>query len=235
VTPRRGSALREPGSAGEAPGQRRVGRLHVWLVTGVAGALVGCVRLAQPAPSVQDYRIDYAPPVVEGRAPMAVTVRVPPFGVSAIYDRQAMVYRTDTYATGAYVYERWSANPGSMLADLLARDLAASGVYRAVQQGPSILPSDYQLTGQIEEMEERVGPQGCAAHLHVRLLLLRTRATRRDPVVLRASYDEEAECACNDAGALAAAMSRVAERIASQLEHDVYEAIAADQAAGTKP
>src|SRR6185295_11173374 len=97
--------------------------------------LAGCVHLSQPSPKVRDYRLDYAPTAPAGAA-VAATVRVNPFGVAAVYDREAIVYRDDTYATGRYYYHRWSSNPGDMVADLLARDLAGSRLYTAVQQGP---------------------------------------------------------------------------------------------------
>jgi ABC-type uncharacterized transport system auxiliary subunit len=186
--------------------------------------LVGCVQLAQPAPQVREYRLDYASPVVEGR-PLPATIRVAPFGVTTVYDRQAIVYRDSTYATGAFVHARWSTNPGSMVADLLARDLAISGLYRAVQQGPSILPSDYQLSAHIEQIEERAGDDGCSAQLRLRALLLRSRAAESDPVVLRNSYAESEPCPCNDAAGLAAALSQALQRLSSRLQHDVYEAI----------
>jgi ABC-type uncharacterized transport system auxiliary subunit len=196
----------------------------------IAVALPGCFTLTQPAPQLRDYRIDYPPPEIDAK-PLAVTLRVPPFGVAAVYDRQAIVYRDSTYATGSYLYDRWVASPGSMIADLVARDLARSGLYRAVQQGPSILPSDYQLTAQIEEIEERYAGGGCTAHLRLRMLLLRTRATEGDPVVLRVAYAEDEPCTCNDAAALAAAMSRATERISAQMQRDVHDAIGRDQAA----
>jgi uncharacterized lipoprotein YmbA len=86
--------------------------------------LSGCVRLSQPAPIIRDYRLEYAPPVITG-APLPAVLRVPDFSVAAIYDRAPIVYREGAYATGVYYYNRWSANPGEMIADLLVRDFAA--------------------------------------------------------------------------------------------------------------
>jgi ABC-type uncharacterized transport system auxiliary subunit len=198
-----------------------------WAAWLAAVGLAGCVTLSQPAPQVRDFRLDYEPPAA-GTTPLDATIRVPPLGVVAVYDRQAIAYRDDTYASGTYLYDRWAANPGRMIADLLARDLAASGQYRAVQQGPSMLPSDYQLNGQVEEIEERVKDGACVASLRLRLLLVRSRATDRDPVVLRAAYAEEEPCACNSATALVGAMSRALQRLSRQVQQDIYAAIAAD-------
>lgn len=190
--------------------------------------LAGCVVLSQPAPPIRDYRLDYPPPTISG-TPLDVRLRVSRLGVAAIYDRQAIAYSDGTYTTGSYLYDRWATNPGSMIADLLARDFAASALYHAVQQGSSLLPSDYVLTGHIETIEERVHGTTCGAHLELRILLLRVRAPGADPVALRAAYSEEEPCPCISAGELAAAMSRALQRISAALQADVYAAIAGQQ------
>lgn len=187
--------------------------------------LPGCVRLNQPAPRTREYRLDYPPPLITG-TPLPVTVRVSRFGVAATYDRQPIVYREDAYSTSTYPYDRWSTNPGNMVADLLARDLAASGLYRAVQQGPSVLPSDFELTGEIEEIEERKTDGSCSARLRERLLLLHVQPTTRDPVLLRTTYAEAEPCRCNDPRALAQAMSDALERISTRQQNVMYDSIA---------
>jgi ABC-type uncharacterized transport system auxiliary subunit len=179
---------------------------------------------------MREYRLDYPPPPIT-RKPLPMMIRVSRFGVAATYDRQPMVYREDTYSTGAYPYDRWSTNPGNMVADLLARDLAASGLYRAVQQAPSVLPNDFELIGEIEEIEERRTDSGCSAHLEERVLLLDTRPNTRDPVLLRTAYAEEEPCRCNNPRALAEAMSAASERISARLQKETYEAIAHSVAA----
>jgi ABC-type uncharacterized transport system auxiliary subunit len=192
------------------------------------GLAAGCFGLSQPSPDIREYRLDYTPPAVTGRA-LPVTLRVPPLAVAAIYDRQPIVYRDDAYATGTYFYSRWSTNPGAMLADLLARDLAASGLYAAIQQGPSLLASDYQLSGGIEEIEERMSAASCTASLRLRVLLVRIRGSSAPPVLLQTTYAEQEPCRCNDVRDLARAMSSVLQRISAQLQQAVYEAIEKDR------
>jgi ABC-type uncharacterized transport system auxiliary subunit len=186
--------------------------------------LCGCVKLAQPAPTIRDYRLDYQPPAVVG-TPLPVTLSVPSLRVGAVYDRDLIVYRDGDHATGTYYYSRWSANPGDMIADLLARDFADSGLYRAVQRGSSLLPVDYQLTGTLEEIEERVGGSGCAAHLTLRVLLVHTTGSG-DPVRLKKTYSGDEACACNQPRAFAEAMSHTLHRISGELQQDTYDAVA---------
>ena len=187
----------------------------------------GCFHLSQPSPDIRDYRLDYAPPAMTGQR-LPVTLRIAPLGVAAMYDRQPIVYSNDSYSGGTYYYARWSTNPGAMVTDLLARDFVASQLYQAVQQGPSAVPNDYQLGGQIEEFEERGSAGTCAARLSLRALLVRVRAAST-PVVMQAGYAADEPCACDDPRALARAMSQALARVSEQVQHAVYDAIAKDR------
>jgi len=200
-------------------------RRSVFVLLG--GLVAGCFRLSQPAPDIREYRLAYAPPTIAGQ-PQPVTLRIASLGVAAMYDRQPIVYGDDAYSGGTYYYARWSTNPSAMLTDLLARDFVDSHLYLAVQQGPSPVPNDYQLGGEIEEIEERTTSAGCVARLRLRAVLVRVRASAT-PVVLQTSYAAEEPCACNDVRALAEAMSKAAEQISAQLQRAVYEAIEKDR------
>jgi ABC-type uncharacterized transport system auxiliary subunit len=193
-----------------------------------AGMLAGCISLQQPAPPIREYRLDYAAPVMSVER-LPVIVRVAPLTVTAVYDRQQIVYRDDRFTTGTYFYHRWSTNPGQMLTDLLARDLADGQSFAAVQQGVTVAPGDYQLSGAIEEIEERPAENGCAAHLAVRLILVRARRPSAGRVLWQTPYVADEPCACNDVAALARAMSAAAERVSSQVQRAVYEAIRNDR------
>ena len=193
----------------------------------LGGLAAGCVHFSQPSPDIREYRLSYQPPAITGQQ-LPVTLRIASLGVAAMYDRQPIVYGDDAYSGGTYYYGRWSTNPGAMVTDLLTRDFADSHLYLAVQQGPSPVPNDYQLGGEIEEIEERTAVAGCTARLRLRALLVRVRAAT-SPVVLQASYAAEEPCLCNDVRALAEAMSKAAEQISAQLQRAVYEAIEKDR------
>jgi ABC-type uncharacterized transport system auxiliary subunit len=202
------------------------GRGAAWLLLG--GLVAGCFRLSQPSPDIREYHLDYAPPAVAGQR-LAVTLRIAPLGVAAVYDRQAIVYSDGPHSGGTYYYARWSTNPSAMVTDLLARDFVASNLYSAVQQGPSAVPNDYQLGGAIEQIAERTAPTGCTAQLRLRALLVRVRASAT-PVLSQTTYAAEEPCTCNDPGALAQAMSQAMARVSQQLQQTVYDAIAQDRA-----
>jgi len=193
----------------------------------LGGLVAGCFHLSQPSPDIREYRLSYPPPTIAGQ-PLPVTLRIASLGVAAMYDRQPIVYADDAYSGGTYYYARWSTSPSAMLTDLLARDFVDSHLYAAVQQGPSPVPNDYQLGGEIEEIQEHMSASGCAARLRLRALLVRLR-TAGNPVVLQSSFAAEEPCGCNDVRVLAAAMSTAMEQLSAQLQHAVYEAIENDR------
>jgi ABC-type uncharacterized transport system auxiliary subunit len=200
-------------------------RLSVLLLAAVVS---GCFRFSQPAPDVHEYRLDYLAPRLSS-APLAVVLSIAPLTVTAAYDRETIVYRTDPYSFGRYFYHRWATNPGLMISDLLARDFTAAGFLRAVQQGPTPVGSDYRLSGIVEEIEHRLGEDGCEAHLHLRVLLIRLRRAGAEPVLLQQRFAGTEPCSCSDLSDVAAAMSRVTERLAGELVGRIYSLIAADR------
>jgi ABC-type uncharacterized transport system auxiliary subunit len=197
----------------------------------VAVSLASCVTISQPSPKIRDYRLDYTAERIEGE-PLPVVLTIPTLAVASAYDRESIVYREDSVSIGRYFYHRWTSNPGALIADLLERDFARSGLYTAVQSGRSPLRADYQLLGTVEEIEERMVERSCVAHLAVRFELLRVAADTRSPVVLQRAYSEDEPASCNDPRALSEAMSLAMARVAGALQRDVHAAMVADRGGG---
>jgi len=192
-------------------------------------AMQGCVRLHVAAPEIRDYRLDYSAPKIDG-TPVPVVLRIAPLSVAAIYDRQAIVYRDGPYSTGTYFDSRWSASPGSMVSDLLARDFADSALYRDVQEGPSIAAADYLLTGMVEDIEERATDRSCSGHLRLRVAVTRLQPGANS-VVLQKSYDADEPTTCGQPTAVARAISQDLAKISAELQADVNRALSVAAAA----
>jgi ABC-type uncharacterized transport system auxiliary subunit len=156
-------------------------------------------------------------------------VKVARFHAAELYSRNEIAYREGDHQVASYAYHRWATDPASMVGALVARDLAASGAYRAVLRQPSAVRGDYEVDGEIEALEERSGPP-CIAHVEMRGLLLRSRATG-EPIVFQRSYEADEPCTGNDPANVVAAMSRAVASISATLRQDVREAIAADLSA----
>lgn len=187
--------------------------------------LTGCgFATSRAAPPVQTYQLSYPVPT-PASAPAPVTLRVVPFGVAAPYDRVNFVYSRGAYEIGIDSYHRWVVAPGSMLSDLLARDLAAATLVRAVLQAPSALPSDYEVNGQVETFEEN-DSGGCSAHLRLRILLVRVPPSGPRTVIADDIFEAEEPCRSGDPASFAAAMSRAAERASERIRAQIGSAMA---------
>jgi ABC-type uncharacterized transport system auxiliary subunit len=195
------------------------------LVSGLALLLAGCGALS-PAPArVRTFAIEYAAPPAADAPPPTATLRVLRFAAMVPYDRQGFVYRDGPYDIGVDDYNRWLSNPSDMVTALLARDLAASKAYQAVLVTPSALPADFELSGQIEALEERADG-GCTAALRLRVLLVRVPpkgGPRR--VVLQDVFAAEEPCKPGDPAAFSAAISTAMQRVSQQVQAAVLAAV----------
>ncbi|MGD9764040.1 MAG: ABC-type transport auxiliary lipoprotein family protein [Candidatus Binatia bacterium] len=200
-------------------------RLRILLFCGL---LAACSALPPAdAPPIRTYRIDYpVPPPAPVTAPF--TLRVIPFGTAATYDRPGFIYRTATYDFGIDFYNRWAVAPGSMLTDLVARDIAAAQLVRAVLQAPSAIPTDYELHGEIEEFEER-DTGGGAAHLRMRAFLVQVPRTGPRTVVVNEIIEIDEPCRPGDPESFTAAMSRAAQRASEMLRAHIAQALEAGE------
>ena len=174
-----------------------------------------CSTFSSGPPPTRSYRLVYPAPAAETTTPLGI-VRVGPFGSAQVYDRLPFVYRDGVYEVGVDNYNAWITAPSGMLGDLLARDLAASGIASAVLQGASALPADYELSGRIEEIEERPAG-GCTAHLRVRALFVHVQDKGPRQVIFEDTFENDQPCTAGDPDSFAEAMSRAAESVSAQV------------------
>jgi ABC-type uncharacterized transport system auxiliary subunit len=202
------------------------------ILAAVAAVLSGCVSFTVPAPPTQEYVLDYAPPS-DGSSPLPAVLRLAHLAIASPYARSGIMYRTSDHEIGAYTYHQWVTDPAAMVGDLLARDFADAGHYRAVLNGPSRVRPDYELSGTIEEMEERLDDSRGTAHLQIRVLLRRLSAGRENEVVFQKTYTADEPTPGDSTGELVAAMSRSLQRISESLRADVHQVIASDLSQGS--
>jgi ABC-type uncharacterized transport system auxiliary subunit len=187
--------------------------------------LAGCAALRE-APQTRVYRLAYPPPPPSDAPPLPVTVRVMPFGIAAAYDSLAFIYRSGAYDVGTDPYNRWIANPATMIADLIARDFAASKTVQAVLQATSAVPFDYELSGQVETLEERDDANSCSAMLRVRIALARVPQRGPRSVALQDIFIAEAPCAHPSAHGYAEAASHAVQQVSDAARAAVLRVVA---------
>jgi len=124
----------------------------IWLAALAAGLLGGC-GAARPSKYYQVTIPGDATPVAE-RSPFPVTLLLGPLRASHLYRENHIVFSTKTEAMGTYEYQQWVEPPTEMLADVLLRNLRATGKYRAVDMMRSNSHGDYILYGRLYDFKE---------------------------------------------------------------------------------
>jgi ABC-type uncharacterized transport system auxiliary subunit len=176
------------------------------LVTGLAaGLLTGC-GAARPSKYYQ-LTIPVDAPAAPG-APHPVTLLLGPLRSSHLYREDHLVYSSAGQNMGTYEYQRWSEPPTEMLADVLLRDLRASGKYRAVDILRSNSHGDYILYGRLYDFKE-VSGSPLMARITVDLEL---RETKTGATVWTHFYSHDEPVSGKDVSAVVAAMDRNARR-----------------------
>ena len=127
-------------------------RKMIWMAWLAAGLLSGC-GAARPSKYYQVTIPGDAAPAADP-SPYPVTLLLGPLRASHLYRENHIVYSSKSEAMGTYEYQQWAEPPTEMLAEVLLRDLRASGRYRAVDMMRSNSRGDYILYGRLYDFKE---------------------------------------------------------------------------------
>ena len=175
---------------------------------------------------VQQYLLDYSPPVLAGLAKAREVLRVEPFSTAQAFAGTAMYYRPSPFELSSYSRERWRVIPGDMVTDFLLRDLRNAGMFTAVLAYEDPGEGRYVVTGTVAEFLEVDGGDGPRARLSVDATLLDTterEITKR--IVFQKTYTVEEAMKDKSARALAEAMSRAMKKFSGELMVDIHRAM----------
>jgi ABC-type uncharacterized transport system auxiliary subunit len=87
-----------------------------------------------------------------------VSLLVGPLRASHLYREDPIVYSSSAEQMGTYEYHRWAEPPTELLAEVLMRQLSASGRFRSVDFLRSNSHGDYILYGRLYDFKEISGP-----------------------------------------------------------------------------
>jgi len=175
---------------------------------------------------VQQYLLDYSPPVLAGQTKAAEAIRVESFSTSQAFASTAMLYRPSPLELNSYSRERWRVMPCDMVTDFLLRDLRNSGIFTAVLANEDPGGGRYVVTGTVFEFLEVDGNDGPRARLTVDATLLDT--TEREIVkrfVFQKTYTVEEMMKDKSARALAESMSGAMKKFSGELMVDIHRGI----------
>ncbi len=182
--------------------------------------ITGCVGLGKPSPQARMYAVEYPEPAFKLLSPVNEAVRVGRLSSSRVFSGRAILYRPEPFLLAAYPYDYWAAAPADMVRDLLARDLRASGLFKAVFARQDYNDARFHLDGEIVEFfEDDTG--GPAAVIRLDAVVFDRRGGKDAKPLLQKSYRFREPCERNARG-VAQGMSRAAANLSERLILDVY-------------
>src|SRR5580704_10789401 len=90
-------------------------------------------------------------------APIPITLLIGRLTGPALYREDEIVYSSGGEGMGTYEYHRWAEPPTEMIAEIMLRQLRASGHYRGVYNLRSDIHGDFLLHGRLYDFKEVSG------------------------------------------------------------------------------
>lgn len=195
------------------------------LLTGCAGGLI------EQKPAPVQYELRYRAPPVQVTGRFDRRVRVAMFSAAAPYDRTDMVVLRSGRRVESSSQYQWIAPPGRIVADKLARDLDASGLFSGVVGSTSPIAAPLLLSGRLTEFAwQRHDGEACAV-LGVRVSL----AEGGKEVLFDKAYHLESKAVSGGGSeSFAAAMSGLVCRFSRRLARDLSNVAAKVARASTR-
>jgi ABC-type uncharacterized transport system auxiliary subunit len=173
-------------------------------------------------PIKQFYVLNYVPLSPAGRllsTPYPFTVRLKEFDIEDAYNRSQIVYRQSPFELRYYFYKLWAVKPNKMITDLVQKHLEGIGfISHIIRRYDEGLKPDYELSGNIEALEEYDSDQLWYAHLAIRMTLTRLSDSR---VMYSRSFDNRKRVYQYSPDNVVREMSAILEFVINQAVHDM--------------
>jgi len=175
---------------------------------------------------VNQYTLEYPPPILKDLASFSELVRVEQFSVAQTFNTSAMIYKEGPNLRNVDPYNRWRTKPGEMATEYLTRDLRKSGLFRAVISYNDSKETRYLLEGQVDEFLDASEKDGRKAvlSLNVTFLDLNKRDTP-EGVIFQRDYKVVEPYTEKTPAAFAQGMSRAMGKISGQIILDLQNAL----------
>jgi ABC-type uncharacterized transport system auxiliary subunit len=177
-------------------------RVTLWILLPVLGLGAGC-GAARPSKYYQLTVPGDAAPSADPN-PIPITLLIGRLTGPALYHEDQIVYSSGGESMGTYEYHRWAEPPTEMIAEILLRQLRASGHYRGVYTLRSDMQGNFLLHGRLYDFKEISGSSMVGrVTMELELRNIKTGNTLWTHFY---SHDEPAEG--KDVGALVAALDK---------------------------
>lgn len=188
--------------------------------------LGACVSLKQPSNKIGYYTLEYDPPQITGYKALPIVIRIEHFTVAPTYNTNRIIYKDESFKRNAYVYHKWSDNPGNLCAHFLSRDIQQSGLFKAVLQCNSEFPPSYMIEGSVDEFFEWDTKENWNAVLSLSVTLMAENGSDIGKRLLfQKTYNTTKPCEQKNPTALAQAMSQAMSEISLKVIKDIYNCL----------
>lgn len=126
-------------------------------------------------PKTNYYTLRVPPPPAARDPKTTAVVGVERFRAADVLRDDRIVYYASPTELNFYQYQRWSADPATMLTEIVARRLEQFGIFTAVRVLPSREPVDYLVRGRVLNFEEVDSVAGVKARVALEMMLIRVR------------------------------------------------------------
>ena len=139
---------------------RMPAKLSLYMLALAVGLAAGC-GAARPSKYYQlTIPGDLAP--AANPNPIPVTLLIGRLTGPALYREDEIVYSSGGEGMGTYEYHRWAEPPTEMIAEIMLRQLRASGHYRGIYTLRSDIHGDFLLHGRLYDFKEVSGSSEAA-------------------------------------------------------------------------
>jgi ABC-type uncharacterized transport system auxiliary subunit len=174
----------------------------LWILVLVLGLGAGC-GAARPSKYYQLTVPGDAAPSADPN-PIPITLLIGRLTGPALYHEDQIVYSSGGESMGTYEYHRWAEPPTEMIAEIMLRQLRASGHYRGVYTLRSDMQGDFLLHGRLYDFKEISG-SSMVGRVTVELEL---RNIKTGNTVWTHFYSHDEPAGGKDVGSLVAALDK---------------------------
>lgn len=186
--------------------------------------LAGCLSFGEPASKVDYYTLEYVSPKFTDIKTVNSIIKMERFQASPLYNSERISYRKNNFQTDKYSNQRWETNPAQLIPYLLFRDIKLSGLFKAVFNHDTGFSATHSISGTVDEFFEDDRGKIWEAVLSLDIILMaENEPDLNKRILFQKRYSARKECARNNPGALAEAMSRAMSELSAQIITDIYK------------
>ena len=198
---------------------------QLFIIFGVL-LLISCIGLNSAPPQIDFYTFEYESSNASPGITTSYILRIDGFHVSSVYDDDRLLIRSQAFKRNEYAHHRWRANPGDLVADYLARDLAQTGFFRAVVRTEPVPDYSHLLTGTVEELYQRIEDGQRKAILSLNVMLVDEASAPGDGAILfQQRYAFQEPVSDPSPAGYVGGMSEAMRKFSKQLLKDITEAL----------